>query len=279
MAVYDLEEQDQLEDLKAWWAQWGNYVAAVVIAISLAVVGVQGWRWWQHNKAEQASMLYSTVSTAARANDLPRAKDAMTQLADKYSGTAYAPRAAMVFARMLFDSGDKAGTKTQLQWVIDQSGEDELKQIARYRLAEVQFDEKQYDDALRTLDARHDDAFGGLYADLRGDILAAAKRVDEARIAYQNALAKLDTKSQYRNYVEVKLNALGGPLTPSTATGATPPAPPTVPSAGTPAAPSAAAVAPVPTAGKVTPGPAPAAPASPKATPAPAPAPAPAPQK
>jgi hypothetical protein len=214
----------------------------------------------------------------------------------------------MVFARMLFDSGDKAGAKTQLQWVIDQSGEDELKQIARYRLAEVQFDEKQYDDALRTLDARHDDAFGGLYADLRGDILAAAKRVDEARVAYGNALAKLDTKSQYRNYVEVKLNALGGPLTPSTAAGAVTP-PPTVPSAAAPAAPSTAAVTPAPPAAIVTPAPtatkvtptptlAPAAPtptnagsapastpampavpaAPPKATPA-APAPAPAPQK
>ena len=277
MAVYDLEEQDQLEDLKAWWAQWGNYVAAAVIAVSLAVVGVQGWRWWQHNKAEQASMLYSTVSTAARANDLPRAKDAMTQLADKYSGTAYAPRAAMVIARMLFDSGDKAGAKTQLQWVVDQSGEDELKQIARYRLAEVQFDEKQYDDALRTLDARHDDAFGGLYADLRGDILAAAKRVDEARVAYQNALAKLDAKSQYRNYVEVKLNALGGPLTPSTAAGAVTP-PPTVPSAAAPAAPSAATVTPAPSAATVTPAPSAAivtpAPTAAKVTPTPSPAPA-----
>jgi hypothetical protein len=26
----------------------------------------------------------------------------------------------------------------------------------------------------------------------------------------QSALAKLDAKSQYRNYIEVKLNALGG---------------------------------------------------------------------
>src|SRR4051794_9275079 len=184
MAVYDLEEQDQLEDLKAWWAQWGNYVTITIVAVSIGIAGVQGWRWWQHSQGEQASVLYGTISTAARNSDLPKAKDAMAQLADRYAGTSYAPRGAMLLAKMLFDSGDKAGAKTQLQWVIDRGSEDELKQIARYRLAEVQFDEKQYDDALRTLDAKHDDAFAGLYADLRGDILAAAKRNDEARTAY-----------------------------------------------------------------------------------------------
>ena len=188
----------------------------------VGILGVQGWRWWQHSQAEQASVLYSAISTATRANDLPKAKDAMAQLADKYSGTGYAPRGAMIVARMLFDSGDKAGAKAQLQWVIDRSGEEELKQIARYRLAEVQFDEKQYDDALRMLDAKHDEPFAGLYADLRGDILAAAKRNDEARTAYQTALAKVDAKSQYRNYIEVKLNALGGPLSAAAASTATP---------------------------------------------------------
>lgn len=223
MAVYDLEEQDQLEDLKAWWTQWGNHVTLVVTAVCIAIVGVQGWRWWQHSQAEQASVLYNQVSTAARAKDAAKANEAMTQLTNKYSGTAYAPRAAMLMARMLFDSGDKAGAKAQLQWVIDKSDEDELRQIARYRLAEVQLDDKQFEDALRTLDAKHDDAFAGLYADLRGDILAAANRKEEARTAYQTALTKIDNKSAYRNYVEVKLNALGGPVaTPANSASAVP---------------------------------------------------------
>jgi predicted negative regulator of RcsB-dependent stress response len=154
----------------------------------------------------------------------------MTSLADKFAGTAYAPRGALVVARMLFDNGDKAGAKAQLQWVIDRSGEDALKQIARYRLAEVQFDDKQYDEALRTLDAKHDDAFAGLYADLRGDLLAAAGKAPEARGAYQIAIVKLDPKSPYLGYVQVKLDALGGPLeataAAATATGSAAPAAP-----------------------------------------------------
>ena len=243
MAVYDLEEQDQLEDLKAWWAQWGIYVASILVAVSVGVVGVQGWRWWKHSQAEQASVLYAAVSAAARANDLGKAKDAMAGLADKFAGTGYAPRGGLVVARMLFDNGDKVGAKAQLQWIIDRSDEDNLKQIARYRLAEVQFDDKNYDDALRTLDAKHDEPFAGLYADLRGDLLAAAGKPAEARLAYQTAVAKLDAKSPYHSYVQVKLDALGGPLTEPPAAPAQAAAAAAAPAAAPASAPAAPAVA------------------------------------
>ena len=242
MAVYDLEEQDQLEDLKAWWAQWGNYVTMVVVAVCVGIVAVQGWRWWKHSQAEQASVLYGAVSEAARVNDAAKAKDAMAELAARFPGTGYAPRAGMVTAKVLFDAGDKAGAKAQLSWVIEKTDEDILRQIARYRLAEIQFDDKQYDDALRTLDAKHDDGLVGLYADLRGDVLAAAGRPAEARAAYQTAVAKLDPKSPYHGYVQVKLDALGGPTGPGAAAVApgTPAAAPAAPAAGA-AAPAAAA--------------------------------------
>jgi len=225
MAVYDLEEQETIDDLKAWWRRWGNHVTTAILVLAIALAGVQGWRWWKHSRAEQAAALYAGVSAAVRANDLAKAKDATGQLADKYAGTGYAPRAAMVLARMLFDAGDKAGARAQLQWALAQTDEDELRQVARFRIAALQFEDKQYDDALRTLDAKHDDAFAGIYADLRGDILAAAGRAPEARTAYQTALAKLDAKSPYRNYVQVKLDSLGGPVDPGAAAAAAVPVP------------------------------------------------------
>jgi len=240
MAVYDLEEQDQLEDLKSWWKQWGNTVAGVVIAVCVGVIGVQGWRWWTQQQAERASALYNAVSAAARANDVAKAKDAMAQLAEKYGGTGYAPRAALIVTPLLFETGDKAGAKAQLAWVIDKDTEDELKQIARLRLAAILFDDKQYDDALRTLDAKHDEAFAGIYADLRGDILVGAGRSAEARTAYQSALARLDAKSPYRSFVQVKLDTLGGPVAVagvSATDAAAPPAPGPANASGTVAAP------------------------------------------
>jgi len=214
MAVYDLEEQDKLDDLKSWWKQWGNTVTGAILAVCLGIAGVQGWRWWTHTQTEQAGVLFGAVSAAARANDLAKAKDAMAQLADKYGGMGYAPRAALIMAALLFESGDKPGAKAQLAFVIDRSAEDELKQIARLRLAAIQVDDKQYDEALRTLDAKHDESFAAVYADLRGDILVAAGRSAEARSAYQTALARLDPRSPYRNLVQIKLDAAGGPVGP-----------------------------------------------------------------
>jgi predicted negative regulator of RcsB-dependent stress response len=210
MAVYDLEEQEQLDDLKAWWSRWGNTVATVLVVASVAVVAVQGWRWWQFRKAEEAAVLFNAVAQAARANDVTKAKDASAALADKFPGTGYAPRAAFLVAKMQFDAGDSASARAQLQWIIDRADEQELKEIARYRLAELMLNDKQYDDALKMLDAKHGEPFAGLYADLRGDAHAAAGRADDARTAYKEALARFDAKSQYRNYVQVKLDSLGG---------------------------------------------------------------------
>ena len=211
MAAYDLQEQEQLDDLKAWWQQWGNTITFGVVLACLVIAGVQAYRWWMGTKAGDASVLYSAVSDAARNSDAAKGKDAMAQLADKYSGTAYAARAALVNARQLFDAGDKTGAKAQLEWTIANASEDELKAIARFRLAEILLDDKQYDEALKTLDAKIPDAFKGLFADLRGDALVAAGRAAEARAAYQEAYAALDPKSGYRTYVQVKLDTVGGP--------------------------------------------------------------------
>jgi len=210
MAVYDLEEQEQLDDLKAWWLRYGKYVGAALSLIAIALLASIGWRWYQQNQSAQASVLYQAVSQAARDNDAAKAKEPATQIEDRFGGTAYAPRAAMIYAKLLYDAGDHAGTRTQLQWVIDHSSEDELKAVARFRLAESLLDEKQYDQALAVLDAKTDEAFAGLFADLRGDVLAAAGKPADAKAAYQLALSKIDAKSPYRGFIQVKFDALGG---------------------------------------------------------------------
>lgn len=225
MAVYDLEEQEKLDDLKAFWRRWGNAISIVLIAACVVYAAIVGWRTYQGNQSEEAGVLYSAVAAGVRANDVPKARDAMGQLADRFGGTGYAPRAALLYAKLAWDQGDKAGAKAQLQWVIDRASEDELKQVARYRLAEALVDEKQFDQALATLDAKHAEPFAGLYADLRGDALAASGRVEDAKAAYKAALAKFDAKSNYRNYVQMKLDALpvGPAASPQAGSGAATP--------------------------------------------------------
>ena len=233
MAIYDLQEQDQIEDLKAWWAHYGTYVSAAVTTVAVIVIGVQGWRWYQSSQAEKAGVLYQAVTQAARANDAAKAKDPAAQIETQFGGTAYAPRAALLYARLLYEAGDKSGAKAQLQWAIDHAAEDELKAVARFRLAQILLDENAFDEALRAIDVKTDEAFAAIYADLKGDILAAAGKAADARAAYQSAFAKLDAKSAYRSYVQAKLDALGGPTASapgtSPAPAATPPPPATTP--------------------------------------------------
>jgi predicted negative regulator of RcsB-dependent stress response len=217
MAAYDPQELEQLEDLKAWWTRHGNKIASVIIVFAVAYLGYQGWRWYSTGHVEAASTLYAAVSEGARTNNPAKAKEAMAQLTDRYAGTPYAPRAALLYAKTLWDSGDKAGARAQLQWVLDHSTDNELLQVTRYRLAETWLDEGKSDEALKLLDAKTDDAFTGIYADLRGDALTVAGRKDDARKAYEIALAKIDPRSPYRNYIEVKFESLGGIRAPAPA--------------------------------------------------------------
>src|SRR6266852_9325475 len=151
----DLEEQEQVAELKAWWTTHGNLVLAVVIAAAVAVMGWQGWRWYQHNQAAQASVLYDTLTKAAQAGDAKALRDAGGTLIESYPRTLYASMGALIAARFYFDRNDLKSAKAQLQWVLDRSASDELRDLARLRLAAVLLDEKAYDEALKRLEQKH----------------------------------------------------------------------------------------------------------------------------
>ena len=209
MAVYDLEEQEKLSALQAWWEAYGKYVTAIVTVLCAIIIAVQGWRWYTRSQSEKAAVLYNAISQAAATKALDKAKDAGTQLLDKYASSAYASRGALLLAKLAIDANDRALAKSHLQWVIDRASEDEMKQVARLRMAYVLLDEKAYDDGLRMLDAKHDDQLDGLYSDAKGDILLAAGKLAEARAAFQAALLKLDPKGAHRTYVQLKLDSIG----------------------------------------------------------------------
>jgi predicted negative regulator of RcsB-dependent stress response len=212
MSTFDLEEQERLDELKAWWKRWGN---TAVIGASIVVAAFAGWRWWQHSQLQagyQAASLYENLRQHAANRELKAARDAGGLLMDEFKSTAYAPRGALLLARVNVEAGDLKSAKAQLQWVIDHSKEDALADAARLRLASLLLEEKQPAEALKLAQASHDAAFDGLYADLAGDALLAQNKPAEARAAYARALEKLDAKSGWRRLVEIKLDALGGPV-------------------------------------------------------------------
>jgi predicted negative regulator of RcsB-dependent stress response len=207
----DLEEQEQVEELKAWWKQHGGLITAVVVAAALAFAGWQGWRWYQANQAAHASMLYETLSKAAQANDAKALRDAAGTLVESYPRTLYASMGALVAARYYFDRNDLKTAKAQLQWVMERSPSQDFKDLARLRMATVLLDEKAYDEALKTLDAKPAAAYEAQYAASRGDVLVAKNQAAEAKAAYKLALEKADGRDgAFQESVRMRLEALGG---------------------------------------------------------------------
>jgi len=210
MAHLDLEEQEQLAEAKAFWQRYGNLILTLLLVCALAFSGWQGWQYWQSRQALEASTLYETLSKAVRENDAKGVRDASGALLENYSGTAYAPMGALTSAKYFFDRGDLKGAKAQLQWVVDKTGSDELRDIARLRLAAVLLDEKSHDEALKVLDSKHTEAFAAQFAATRGDVLVAKNQGAEARAAYKLAIEKAGTKSAaLRDSVQMRLDALG----------------------------------------------------------------------
>ena len=209
MAYYDLEEQEQIAELKAWWKQYGKLLIAAIV-LALAVAGAYfGWAAYKREIAEKAATMYGAVTKALQEGDAKKARESAVSLVEKYPKTGYAPLAALIAARLSFEVPDLAAAKQQLQWVIANARDEELKSVAKLRLAGVLLDEKQYDEALKLLDVKPESPMGNLFADLRGDILVAKGSVAEARSAYQSALERTDAKSPYRNLIQMKIDALG----------------------------------------------------------------------
>lgn len=208
MAAYNPEEQENIEELKSWWSTYGTLVIVVIAAFVTGIGGTQAWNYYQRQQVEQAAELYDSLLQVQGDGDPKKISDAAGLLMEGFSGSGYASRAALISARASLDAGDLQTAKGRLQWVLDNSKEDELKDLVRLHLAAVLLDEKKYDEALRVLETRHGESFDGLYADLKGDVLTAAGKVTEARAAYQMALAKMGGKGTYHNIVQIKLDAL-----------------------------------------------------------------------
>lgn len=209
MAHYDLEEQEQIDTLKTWWKMYGNLVTGVVMVASLAVVGWQGWNWYQGSQSAKAAAVYGVLEQAAAVGDAQKVKAAAGELAEKFGRTTYAALGAMLAAKQSFDAGDLKTAKTQLAWVAD-NGKNEIRDLARLRLAAVQLDEQAYDEALKQLESGHSASFDTRFLELKGDVLTAQGKKAEARAAYKSALDKLsDKQSAGRELLQQKLDSLG----------------------------------------------------------------------
>lgn len=207
--AYDLEEQEQLATLKAWWNQYGNLVTWLLIIALAGYAAWAGWNYYQRNQSAQAAQLYGELQKAAGSKDNAKVQRAASDMTTKFGRTAYAQMAALIAAKSAFEANDLGTAKTQLQWVVEH-GNDEYKALAKIRLAGILLDEKAYEEGLKLLAGDFPEAFSGAVADRKGDILVAQGKIEDARAAYQLALEKTDEKNPARQLIQMKQDAIGG---------------------------------------------------------------------
>ena len=209
MATYDLQEQEQIDTIKAFWARWGGWISGVITVALLAFIAYQGWNWWQRRQAAQAAQLYTVIEKAVAQNDWKQLKSAAEPIKAAYPSSAYAARAALLAARADVELGEFAAARSQLEWVTAHAKEAGLIAVSHLRLAELMLDAKQYEAALAQLAKAHDSAFDALFLSARGDVLSAQGDPKAAAAAYRDALAKMPPDSQNTVLVQMKLAAQG----------------------------------------------------------------------
>lgn len=207
--AYDLEEQEQIDKIKDWWRDNGKLVILAVMACLLTIGAFQGWRYYKAQQAERAAVLFGQLDQAERAGDAKKVRDIGAQIVINYGSTQYAGMAALAAAKASFLTGELEEARKTLQWVVDKAREEEMRDVARLRLAGILLDDKKYDEALKLLAVKPRDAYAVLYEDLKGDVLGAQGKTEEARAAYRLALQKSDQTGSYRQLIELKLDALG----------------------------------------------------------------------
>ena len=206
--AYDLEEQEQLDEFKAWWKKNGSMAINLVLAALVAYSAWQGYHYFQNKKSVEASALYQTMLTT----DPTKVADIKAQsakLMDSYDGTPYAGRAAVYAAKANFVAKDNKSAKSQLEWAIKNATEGAVKAIAGLQLADILFEEKDYAGAQKILGAIDDKGYAGLKANMQGDVLLAQGKQAEAKKAFATALENLDAQGRLHQYTQQKLESLG----------------------------------------------------------------------
>ena len=205
----DLEEQEQLDQIKHFWKKYGNLISWVLIVVLGGYAAWNGYQYWQRNQAGKAAVLFDEVERAVVAGDVARVERSFSDMKDKFGGTHYAHQAGLLAAKSLQAKDKPDAARAALKWVAEGAPDVGMKDIARLRLASLLLDADQADAALAQLSASFTPAMAGLAADLRGDILQSKGQKAEAVSAYQSAWLQLEESPDYRRLVQAKLNALG----------------------------------------------------------------------
>lgn len=213
----DLEEQEQLDQLKAFWQKYRNLITTVVTVVLFAYVAYSGYQWWRNSQAASAAQLYETMITAISKGDKDQTLRAADDLQKQFSSTPYAAMSSLIAAKISSDAGDFSKATDYLRWAAKNSSDKGYLALAKVRLVAQLIElgsEKDFAEADAVLNEKPVSGFEALWLERRGDWYLAQKKNADARKSYEAAWKQLNQAKEFpeeaRRLLKVKLDAVGG---------------------------------------------------------------------
>ena len=213
----DLEEQEQLDQLKAFWQKYRNLITGVLTVVLFAYAAYSGYGWWRNSQALEASKLYETMLSAVAKGDKEQTLRAANDLQKDFARTPYAAMSSLIAARITADAGDSAKAIDYLRWTAKNASDDGYLALAKLRLVTQLIEqgaEKDFVEADQILKETPVAGFQALWLERRGDWYLAQKKNAEAKKSYQDAWKALNQAKEFpeeaRRLLKVKLDAVGG---------------------------------------------------------------------
>ncbi|MBU3727550.1 MAG: tetratricopeptide repeat protein [Polynucleobacter sp.] len=213
----DLEEQENLANLKSFWARYGNYIIGVITVALLVYSGMSAWKWYQRDQAADAGKLYETLINSISKNEKDKTYLAAEDLQKKYGGTSYAAMGSLVAAKVAMDSNDATKAQSYLKWTANQASDDSFRALAQLRLLGILIDqgtEASLKEADQLLKEKAVKGFEPLWIERRGDWYLVQTKIPEARTEYLKAMKAMQSDRAFpedaRGLLKVKIDAVGG---------------------------------------------------------------------
>ncbi|HNV58537.1 MAG TPA: tetratricopeptide repeat protein [Rhodoferax sp.] len=205
----DLEEQEQLDELKHFWKQYGNLITWALIVVLGVVAAWNGYQLWQRNQSVQAAAMYDEVEKVVKGGDPAKADRAFWDMKDRFASALYTQQAGLLVAKMSQEAGKTDASKAILNWLVEHAGDKGYASVARLRLSALLIEANSYDEALKLLTTGVSPEFLALADDRKGDIYYLQGKKDEAKTEYLKAFRAFEEQTEYRRMVGVKLGSLG----------------------------------------------------------------------
>ena len=192
----DLEEQEQLDQLKHFWKQYGNAITWALIAILTAFASWNFYNYWQRSQANQAAALFDEVERSLQSGDTAKIDRVFSDMKERFAATSYAQQSELLAAQHFVNVGQPDAAKGALTWVAEKSPDTGYQAVAKLRLAGILMDANDLEGAQRQLGGKFPAGFSALVADRTGDILALQGSTPQAIEQYLRAYKSFEPSTE-----------------------------------------------------------------------------------